>query len=180
MWVNWVSATNQKTSNNPFSPQTLIGKKIPRLHKGRNRVSKAVHYVFRDETDSADKPPIRQNYKTRDVLIYKCTQLQSHEHIELSRRNHVMANGFLLFVRWCHRTIYAGDTEEIEKRASAQWKDRLVDRLLRELDFECKASREKWFVDILGSPMVPQTLIMNPTSILELPKHRESLAIRGG
>ena len=90
-----------------------------------------------------------------------------------------MANGFLLFVKWCQRTIYAGDTEEIEKRASAQWKDRLVDRLFRELDFECKASREKWFVNILGSPMVPQTLIMNPTNILEFPKHRESLAIRG-
>jgi hypothetical protein len=113
-------------------------------------------------------------------LSYKCTQLKSHEHIELSRRNHAMANGFLLFVKWCQRTIYAGDTEEIEKRASAQWKDRLVDRLFRELDFECKASREKWFVNILGSPMVPQTSIMNPTNILELPKHRESLAIRGG
>ena len=85
-----------------------------------------------------------------------------------------MVNGFLLFVKWCNRTIYAGDIEEIEKRAEAQWKDRLVYKLLRELHFECKASKEEWFVNILGSPMVPQTLIMNPTNILELPKHPES------
>ena len=85
-----------------------------------------------------------------------------------------MVNGFLLFVKWCNRTIYAGDIEEIEKRAEAQWKDRLVYKLLRELHFECKASKAEWFVNFLGSPMVPQTPIMNPTNILELPKHRES------